>query len=165
MADKVRITSENINKYANAFCAALLDLEPNEYIHPKELGEKIGLNESQVRNMARYIRRCSLNRDYETYINYYIISGPSGYALLKKTTLEEQEKCFKTLYLHSQSIQTTLIPLERSLRANNIDVDSLLNGYSNDDDGCEYYEDQMNEFVDHVSKLNREGADFWNYDN
>lgn len=164
MANKVRITSQNINHYANAFCTALLHLEPNEFIHPKKLAEQIGLNEAQTKNIAHYIRRCSLNRDYQTYINYYVISNERGYALLKKTTIEEQKKCFKTLYLRSQAIQTTLIPLERSLRVNDVDIESLLSTYTDDYDSGEYYQEKMDEFVNHISDLNREGADFWNYD-
>ena len=164
MADKVRITSQNINKYANAFCAALLSLEPNEFIHPKDLAEKIGLNEAQTKNIAHYIRRCSLNRDYETYINYYVISNEKGYALLKKTTIEEQSKCYKALFLRAKALKTTLIPLEMSLRSNDVDIESLISNYTDDYDDGEYYREKMDEFVNHVSDLNREGSDFWNYD-
>lgn len=154
-----RLTSQNIQQYANDFCQSLLECDENEYKHADKIADEIGLKKSQVNSIVFFLRRCAQDREYRKFIEYFVISGRDGFALLKKTDLEERKKCFKTLYLRSKCIEKTIRPLEKSLREDGVDIDVLLHGCTED----EYSQELMDEFVNNYGsdRLNREGPDYW----
>ena len=83
-----RLTSQNIQQYANEFCRSLLECDENEYKHAEKIADEIGLKKSQVNSIVFFLRRCAQDREYRKFIEYFVISGRDGFALLRKQILK-----------------------------------------------------------------------------
>ena len=118
-----RITEKNINQIANHFCSTLIKIPNDSYMSVEEMAKELGLTESQVRRVCKYIRDCAYGVQFDKFMPFYVISSKKGYSLLKKMSDENIVKCYKTLTSWANSLNRTLYPLKEYIRINEIPIE------------------------------------------
>lgn len=122
---KVRVTSKNINVFARKVCIELGKLGKDQFLYVDELGKLIGLTRGQTISVCKYIKDCSREKDYKTYINFFIISSKNGYALLKNCSNDIVAKCYKKLCSSSIAERKRINPIAEFLKLKGYDLDDI----------------------------------------
>lgn len=123
------LTQDNIASKANDIYKVLINTSRSSPISSGELAEKVGLKESQLHTVIKYMRRSS-EKDFEEYIQYYPISTKKGYFFPK--TAEDFVPYYITMRAWYLSLQRTVDPARKMILEAGIDLSTYETEKTND---------------------------------
>jgi len=140
MAEKIRLTTDNIKRYSNKVVDILKT--STGPVSKAQLCEDLGLSIGQLSTIIKYMRRCSLE-DLERYIPYYPISCKRGYTLPRN--YRDFLPCYYTLYNWSESLKKTIKPMELKMIQEGIDICAYAESVRDDHSFQENYLSDLDE--------------------
>jgi hypothetical protein len=141
MEEKKRFTrdSKYFNEKARMVVMYLRDYSKDNPCNSKALAEFVGISESNLHGIIKYMRRCS-EEDLEKFISFYPISSKKGYFLPRNW--DDFAPYFCTMYSWYNSVKRTIEPAKEKMQKEGIDYKSLLK--SKKFEGFDSFEDYEN---------------------
>lgn len=147
-----KITSLNINEYANLTFHALKSATPNA-VPRKKLADDLGLTPGQLSTVIKYMRRRS-EENLDRYIPYYPISSKKGYRL--PTSYSDFLPYYSTMYLWAKSILRTIDPAREKMERCGIDISAYFREEHNEE-----FDGELHNYLDDIKEMNGDTSWFF----